>query len=93
MYKNVGETIKSWVTAVTVIVALLFLFVGVSIGRLPGGGESSVISTTILFFVIGLIVGYFFGMLLYAFGELVSHTIKLDEKMSTLLNEKQENLE
>lgn len=86
MYKNAGETIKSWIRIVTVVIALLFAVVGGGIGGLAGGDEGSTFFVAFVFFVIGMIVGYFFGMLIYAFGELVSHTIELDEKMTILLN-------
>ncbi len=86
MYKNAGETIKSWIRIVTVIITLLFAVVGGAIGAIAGGNELACLFGAMFFFGIGMIVGYFFGMLVYAFGELVSHTIKLDEKMTTLLN-------
>ncbi len=88
-YKNVGEHIKGWIIFFKVIISLLYGVVGALIGcyiDAATNGSGAAIGMAIVFFLIGLTVAYFCGMLLYAYGELVSHTIQLDEKMGTLLN-------
>jgi len=78
MFKNVGKSIKDFVSLITVINTILHAAVGLMFGALLNNPNAIIVLVVVLG-IVGYLISKFWGAILYAYGELVESNQRMCE--------------
>lgn len=81
MYKDVGKTLKVLAWIIVMMCTCVFLIVGVIVAALTDAPGVVFVSIILLFGGIGFAFGQLFGILIYAYGELVDSVSQIKNKL------------
>ena len=84
MYSNAGKSIKSYVSVMVAIGYVISIILGFAILGFGAEYESAgIVILGIVVSVVGCVIAWLSGLMLYAYGEIADRLISIDEKISS----------